>query len=270
VSQLVLTDRSGKAISDWRAWTRPKRDYQWRAGRSAMELARAWFVAPMPTCPPEVTDLLATHRRTSALTLIQGFPEYVTSLPERGEGRNHDLLLIADGDTGRAVISIEAKVDESFGETIGTYWAKAKQSTAPTRAPERIEALLSIAFGASARPDRNPWRPLRYQLLTAVTGTAIEAARRQAAAAVVIVHEFRTESTDHDNVAVNTEDFQSFVGALVGLSPDQVIDGRLYGPARLEPSPHLERAVDVLIGKAVFDWDRADVLPNKPIEPTTS
>jgi hypothetical protein len=200
--------------------------------------------------------------------LIEGIPEHVTSLPERGEGRNHDLLLLADGKNGRTVISIEAKVDESFGETIGRYWANAKRSAAPTRAPERIEALLSVAFGVTARPDIDPWRGLRYQLLTAVTGTAIEAARRQAAAAVVIVHEFRTDSADRDNVAVNTEDFQSFVGALVDLSPDEVASGRLYGPASLAPSAHLERAVDVFIGKAVFDWHRSDALPNKPIEPT--
>jgi hypothetical protein len=255
-------------ITDWRVWTRPKKDYQWRAGRSAMELARAWFVAPTPTCPREVADLLASHPRTTALQLIQGIPEHVTSLPERGEGRNHDLLLLADGENGRTVISIEAKVDEAFGETIGTYWATAKRSTVPTRAPERIEALLSMAFGVSARPDSDPWRRLRYQLLTAVTGTAIEAARGQAAAAVVIVHEFRTDSADHDNVAVNTEDFQGFVGALVGLAPDEVVDGRLYGPASFAPSAHLKRGVDVFIGKAVFDWNQPDGPPNKPIEPT--
>ena len=268
MSQFFLTDGNGKQITDWRAWTRPKRDYQWRAGRSAMELARAWFLAPMPSCPREVSDLLASHPRTAGLTLVEGIPEHVTSLPERGEGRNHDLLLLADGENGRTVISVEAKVDESFGETIGTYWNKGRRSATPTRAPERIEALLSMAFGASARPDTDPWRGLRYQLLTAVSGTAIEAARRQAAAAVVIVHEFRTESADGQNVAVNTEDFQSFVSALLGLPPSEPVHGRLYGAARLAPGPHLDRAVDVFIGKAVFDWHLSPGLPNQPIEPT--
>jgi hypothetical protein len=190
VSHFIVTDRNGKEITDWRAWTRPKRDYQWRAGRSAMELARAWFAASTPTCPREIADLLASHPQTASLSLIHGIPEHVTALPERGEGRNHDLLLLADGRNGRTVISIEAKVDESFGETVGTYWAKAKRSTEPTRAPERIEALLSMAFGPSALPNSDPWQRFRYQLLTAVTGTAIEAAQRQAAAAIVIVHDF--------------------------------------------------------------------------------
>jgi hypothetical protein len=151
VSEFIITGRDGDQLTDWRAWTRPKKDYQWRAGRSAMELARAWFVSPTPVCPREIADLLASHPRAAGLLLVEGIPEHVTSLPERGEGRNHDLLLYGHGESGTIVISVEAKVDESFGETIGTYWNKGKRSATPTRAPERIEALLSLAFGAKAR-----------------------------------------------------------------------------------------------------------------------
>ena len=35
MSKFVLTDRDGKEITDWRAWTRPKKDYQWRAWEEA-------------------------------------------------------------------------------------------------------------------------------------------------------------------------------------------------------------------------------------------
>jgi len=268
VSEFVLTGRNGDQITDWRAWTRPKKDYQWRAGRSAMELARAWFVSPMPVCPREIADLLASHPLATGVTLVEGIPEHVTSLPERGEGRNHDLLLLGHGGSGSIVISVEAKVDESFGETIGTYWNNGRRSATPTRAPARIEALLSMAFGAAAHPDAVPWRGLRYQLLTAVTGTAIEASRRQAATAVVVVHEFRTENMDGENVAVNKEDFETFVSVLLGLPPSEVVQGRLYGPAVLAPGAHLERAVDVFIGKAVFDWHEPLGLPNQRLERT--
>jgi hypothetical protein len=210
----------------------------------------------MPACPREVADLLAGHPRTAGLTLAEGIPEHVTSLPERGEGRNHDLLLLADTGSGRCVISVEAKVDEPFGEMIGTYWETGKRSSKPTRVPERIEALLSMAFGTTARPDAEPWLGLRYQLLTALTGTAIEAARRQADMAVLIVHEFRTESADGGKVAANTEDFRNFVSALLGMPPSEVLDGRLYGPSKLLQGEHLEKAVEVFVGKAVFDWQQ--------------
>jgi hypothetical protein len=233
-----------------------------------MELARAWFVSPMPVCPREIADLLATLPRAAGLRLVEGIPEHVTSLPERGEGRNHDLLLLGHGASGSMVISVEAKVDESFGETIGSYWNKGRRSATPTRAPERIETLLAMAFGAAAHPDVAPWLGLRYQLLTAVTGTAIEACRRQADTAVVVVHEFRTQNMDSENVAVNAEDLQTFVSVLLGLPTSEVVPGRLYGPAVLAPGAHLERAVDVFIGKAVFDWHQPLGLPNQRLERT--
>jgi hypothetical protein len=261
VSKLVLTDRNGDQITDWRAWTRPMKDFQWRAGRSAMELARAWFISPTPVCPQEIADLLTSQPRTTGFTLVEGIPEHVTSLPERGEGRNHDLLLLGHGKSDSIVISVEAKVDESFGETIGTYWNKGKRSATPTRAPERIQALLSMAFGSLTRPDMVPWQGLRYQLLTAVTGTAIEASRRHAAIAIVVVHEFRTEDLDDENVAVNNEDFQNFVSVLLDLPPTEIVLGRLYGPAVFASGEHLERPVDMFIGKVVYDWRQSPELP---------
>lgn len=33
----------GDPITNWDSWTRPKKDYQWVAGRSATELAKASF-----------------------------------------------------------------------------------------------------------------------------------------------------------------------------------------------------------------------------------
>ena len=268
MSEFIITGPGGVQIPDWRAWTRPKKEYQWRAGRSAMELARAWFVSPTPVCPREISDLLASHPRCAGLQLVEGLPEHVTPLPERGEGRNHDLLLHGHAAGNAIVISVEAKVDESFGETIGSYWSKGRRSTTPTRAPERIEALLSMAFGAKARPDASPWKELRYQLLTAVTGTAIEASRRRAVTAVVVVHEFRTESMAAENVAVNAEDFKAFVSVLLDLPETEVTQGRLHGPAVLAPGAHLDRTVEVFIGKAVFDWQQPSELPNHGLDRT--
>lgn len=145
-------------------------------------------------------------------------------------------------------------MDEPFGETIGSYWNKARTSGVPTRAPERIEALLAMLFGAKARPDADPWRALRYQLVTAVAGTAIEAAQREADLAVVIVHEFLTEDIDKTNRSMNAEDFGAFVRVLCDLRGHDVTHGRLYGPLTLAKGEHLPRQVDVFIGKAVFAW----------------
>ena len=152
-----LKGRDGQPILDWRNWTRPKGKNQWKAGRSAMELARSWFTSPVPVVPPEVESLLGSNPSTANVAMAEGWPEYVTALPERGEGRNHDLLLVGYRDRLRIVVSVEAKVDESFGEKIGDYWRRARKSKKPTRVPQRIEALVPMIFGSDARPDVEPW-----------------------------------------------------------------------------------------------------------------
>jgi len=254
MNKLSLKDHDGHPIADWRGWTLPKAEYHWRAGRSAMELARAWFTSPVPICPPEVESLLESHPLTAVVALTEGWPEYVTPLPERGAGRSHDLLLVGCRDGCGVVVSVEAKVDEPFGERIGDYWHSARKSKKPTRAPERIEALVSMVFGSGTRPDAKPWSLLRYQLLTAVAGTAIEAAHRKSDTAVLIIHEFITHSADPAKVADNGQDLSDFVSVLLSQDSDPVQPGRLYGPAMLVADKNLSRAVNVLIGKAVFSW----------------
>lgn len=100
---------AGDPITSWKQWTRPKRGYQWKTGRSAMELARAWFPNDSPTVPPEIQTLLLSHPRFEGLKLIRARPELVTRLPEPGEGRNHDLWILGKTPLEQVTICIEAK-----------------------------------------------------------------------------------------------------------------------------------------------------------------
>ncbi len=61
-----------------------------------------------------------------------GEPEFVTRLPERGEGRNHDLWLQARCSAGGLTICVEAEADESFGNLISDEikGARERQNTA--------------------------------------------------------------------------------------------------------------------------------------------
>ena len=79
-----LKKPNGEPINSWEHWTRPKRDYQWKKGRSAMELARVWFRGGQLAVPKEFEALLADSPRLEYLTLETGIPELVTTLPERG------------------------------------------------------------------------------------------------------------------------------------------------------------------------------------------
>jgi hypothetical protein len=249
-------DRHGVSITDWRKWTQPMRNEHWKAGRSAMELARAWFTSPVPVCPPEIQSLLATNPRTAGIEFTEGFPEHKTALPQSGEGRNHDLMLRGHTNTEQVTVCVEAKADEPFGNTIGKYYeaaCKASASGDPTQAHKRIEALVQIVFGPTALPSQPRWYGLRYQLLTALAGTAIQAANDNNPLAVLIVHEFQTQLTTINAINANNDDYKSFIAEFCSISLSGVVSEQLYGPVRLF-SGHLKHDVDVLIGKSVYKW----------------
>ncbi len=169
------------------------------------------------------------------------------------------MLIVGDGPSGRKIaVCVEAKVDETFsGKRIGQYWESKKSSSKPTRAPERIEALLNIVFGDSARPNIRPWKSLRYQLLAAAAGTAIEACARGAGIGVFVVHELRTDRANDKKLAANDQDLQAFAGALFGGEPEGFAPGRLYGPVHLPAGKSLSRDINLLLGKATFDWNQS-------------
>ena len=225
---LTLSQPNGTSITNWEMWTRPKKDYQWEPERSAMELAKAWFRQSCVSPPKEFVQLLYSSARLKGLQLLRGIPEHVTSLPERGEGRNHDLWLLGRTDQEQITICIEAKADEPFGnETVVEYRLSAKkrrESGQSTRVPERIAQLLALV------PARGyQWDNIRYQLLTAICGTAIQAKRDGSALAVFVVHEFHTRKTTPDKILANKNDFDFFVNVITG-SYQPVAQGTLYGP----------------------------------------
>lgn len=244
-----IFDRRGQRITDWRSWTRPKGDDQWRATRSAMELARAWFTSPVPVVPLEVAELLASHNLTRGAVLEEAWPELKTPLPYPGEGRNHDLVAIGNVDETRLLLAVEGKVDETMGPTIGSYWRKSKR-TDGSRAWRRIDALLAAAFGSEAEALKDPWQGLPYQMLTALVGTAIEAANRSCGLGVLCVHEFVTESAAPEKLALNAADFRNFI---VACGLPKPATGTLYGPVEVA-LPGTGAILPVLIGKVQYRW----------------
>ena len=248
---ILKNPNTNEVISSIDNWTRPKMLEHWKSGRSAMELARAWFASSTPTTPKEVEALLATHPHTAGMTFSEGYPERVTKLPQRGEGRNHDLMLKGQVNNVAAVVCVEAKVDEPFGDTIEQRLEKGNTSSPNTKVPERVEALLKIVFGLRAQMGQPPWNALRYQLLTGMAGTALQAAEENAPLAVFIAHEFDTPEANPKYVQTNARDYAEFVACFCSIPTDTVTSGKLYGPVSLKQSNRLLHDVEMFIGKAV-------------------
>jgi hypothetical protein len=256
MSDMNLFDRRGQPINDWRDWTRPKDEGQWRAARSAMELARAWFTSSVPVVPAQVSALLDSHPLTHQAVFDEGWPELKTRLPFPGEGRNHDLVLVGRAQAARLLLAVEGKVDETMGPAVGPYWQKSKR-TAGSRAWRRIDALLLATFGADAVAVEEPWNSLPYQMLTALVGTAIEASNRSCSVAALCVQEFITESAKRRLLMRNSADFSAFLAA---LQVSNAAPGTLYGPFDI-CIPGSSMTMPVLLGKTVFKWTSRSARP---------
>lgn len=244
-----VLNRSGAPILSLEQWERPKKEYQWREGRSAMELARAWCPASGPACPAGVAALLSTHEWTRDLQIEEVRPEHVTPLPERGEGRNHDLWARCTAGGSPFTLCVEAKADEPFGDTTGDTCAKALKRSDATGGVRRARALLKMEFGADTEPDREPWKSLRYQLLTAAAGTALQARIDGARRAALVIHEFRSSATTEHLLKRNAEDLEAFLRVLNKGQAVNMEAGTLAGPWTIQ-MPEGEQ-VDLLIGKVV-------------------
>jgi hypothetical protein len=252
MAMLKLTRPDGTPINEWQEWTRPKKDYQWKEGRSAMELAKSWFRNDVLSPPQEFLPLLHSSPRLRGIVLTIGIPELVTTLPERGNGRNHDLALKGNTQNESVTICIEAKADEPFGNaTVGEYWNSGilkRYRGISTRIPERVEFLVSMVDLVSNSIDSSPWKDIRYQLLTALCGTILQAKNDNSTLAVFVVHEFFSNETSTIKHVENHSELERFLSVLSGYQIS-IETGKLNGPFRFE-------GVDCMIGKIITELIR--------------
>jgi hypothetical protein len=225
-----LTSRHGRAIrtlEDWRIQASPASETHWKDGRSAKELARVWTEG---SGPEDLTQLLALQPATSDFKIVSAIAEEQVAFDRHPGGkRNHDLLIRGEAGGGRVVVGLEAKADETFGQTVRRYLADGlalRRRGKNTKAPERLAGLMQDV--ASVSLDRTPtFGDLRYQLFSGVAGTV--AAAQPGEIAVFVVHEFATGLTKPEKRNANRLDLSRFVSDVTGdIPPDQ--DWWLRGP----------------------------------------
>ena len=179
-----------------------------------------------------------------------------------GEPRNSDLAVYARDATGGYLIAVEAKADESYGETVAQTIeaAKARLAVNPrSNGLSRVHQLEQALFrhGAAGATDL---RGLRYQLLTASAGALCEAERRGYSRAVLLIQEFITAKTSDDNHSRNTQDLLNFVKALAPGSASEVKSGELYGPFAVPGGRLLKVLPELYVGKVTRNLRAAGAL----------
>lgn len=247
--QISKSNNEIRSVEDWFRFAPPKKgQLQWKDGRSAKELAKAWFPAPgEPQVPGELTALTESCSATAGVTWQRGEPERVTTFDDcGGEGRNADLVLWGLLAGQKVVASIEAKADEEFGEIAGKYADKCANADRPSRVPDRLELLCKGLLNVS-RYDAVAGR-LRYQLLTGLAGALVEASNHDASIAMFIVHEF-LGVTDPEKVRANEEDLRNFVSTLSKGSITSISAGQLVGPFSVPGNQFFDCTSPIYIGK---------------------
>ena len=168
---------------------------QRRIGFSARTLAYCWEAAN--GWPPEMAALFASSSipELSTIEPLLAIPEYKVKLPPRGRPSQNDLFVLGKAaDSQLVAMTIEGKVDESFGPTLGEW------GSAPSGGKAERLLLLTRELGL---PDALP-PTVRYQLLHRTASALLLARQFNARYAIIVVHSF-------SRARVWFEDFADFV-----------------------------------------------------------
>ena len=141
-----------------------RQERHWKKGYSAYELAHSWINAD--DIPSSVRSVLDTCSDYAGAALVEGLFERDVDLRTPGRRSQTDLLAFVKSVRGNAVIAVEGKVDESFGDLVSTW-----NDHSPGK-ERRLEALCA-SLGLRVADVEG----IRYQLLHRTASAIYEAQR---------------------------------------------------------------------------------------------
>ena len=187
---------------------------QYENHHSAKFIAETWSDAN--ELPAKVKQVLTQTSRFSEANLIDGFMERCTELGDGLTPSQSDVLAILGLKHELAVMTVEGKVKESFGETVSVWLDGASDASGKPSRLQRLKTTLGLE-GVNVGG-------LRYQLLHRTASAIYEAHRYRAKVAVMMVHSFDPDGSGLD-------DFEHFADAM-GLP--NAGPGRIEGPVERE------------------------------------
>ena len=219
----IRYEKKGMAIDSLKAWKelgKPKKDSQWKEGRSARLMAEL-AIERKPEFAKRVSDLLAECGIAEQDFVCE--PEAATGLGKRmgrGGARKHDLLMCGND----CVIGIEAKVSEIFDEEIGKRLKSPKDNRR-----KRAESLIKFLTPDKTQDEVSG---IGYQLFTAARGTMCAALKQGMEKCIMLVITFKgnveKEKNYDANCAKNAKDFDDFLKA-TGADGNGRIDRNISG-----------------------------------------
>jgi hypothetical protein len=253
---LGKNNRPITGFEDWKEFAPPKAAHHWAAGRSAREFASLWCRQGKPSMPVVLREVFESMEGAREIEFEVGRPEHRIRFDNRrGEPRNADMAFVYRAGVVRVAVTIEAKADESFGQTVAqTFAAAAKRAALNDRSGgiDRVHDLIAALF--SPRTAKNSEiSGLRYQLLTAVAGTIAYAKTEGASKAVLVVHEFKTTATEDGLHTRNANDLDRFLNSLASKRATEPTMAAVWGSFKISGAPLFADVPPLYIAKAVTD-----------------
>ncbi|MCJ7459500.1 MAG: hypothetical protein MUP17_10965 [candidate division Zixibacteria bacterium] len=165
---------------DWKSLL--AKSEHWKNGHSAKALASCWQETEKNDFPESVRR--AFNKSGIGLfqniELLLALPEYKVVLPGGEHPSQNDIFVLATGDNRLISITVEGKVSETFGPTVGE-WLKENYGGKK----ERLDFLLNKLGLKNDKINH-----IRYQLLHRTASAVIEAERFGAKNALMLIHSF--------------------------------------------------------------------------------
>jgi hypothetical protein len=183
---------------------------QWRTGYSAKTLAHCWEQSD--GLPPEILAIFP-----DIAELLFALPEHRVPLLGGNRHCQNDIFALIRYGGATCAATIEGKVNEPFGPTVGEWLA------APSDGKLARMRHICNVLGLAETPPAY----IRYQLLHRTASGAIEAERFKTDEAAMIVHSFSATRKWFDDFTAFTRLFD------VDVAPDCGVGLSLRNGARL-------------------------------------
>lgn len=141
----------------------------------------------------------------SSVTFDRAEIEHESKFDVLGKGRMHDLVVWGTVNGNPLTVCVEAKVSESFGDTVEDTVAKRLSASPDSRIKERVENMIHLLD-----MDYADVQPLRYQLLTFLVGGIAEA-KKTNGVLYLPVFVYKSSVYDNDKGDRNLHDFIKFM-----------------------------------------------------------
>ena len=176
-----------RGIEDWRQLLINSK-LHWKSGCSAESVASSWEHAD--GLPPEIANLIG-----GSPELLLAIPEHKVGLPGHNSDSRCDVFALVkvkapEGSKDETMaVTVEAKKNESFGETIGDWWKEPSDGK-----KQRLDFICELLDIESHPPNR-----LYYQLFHRTAAAILEARKFGTDRAAMIVQSFSSENRGYKN-----------------------------------------------------------------------